>query len=361
MTSSDKRFLTILGGVTVIAAGGLIYWGLRGGSRYNEAYDRYMVATDNVRRLEAMKPYPKLENLNAKKVALDEYKTSLEALREKFAVYGVENLENVASAEFAARLIKVADKTKTALAEAGTEVPEGFALGARKYTSSPANKGATGLLNYELDAVGEMFESLAASRIDKVTNFMRVPLAEESGGEYKPAENEIARALSMELSLYGTEPALRKFIRALVASEKHYFVIRDIVVKNERRTAPTAEEAKFEDSKPDAGNDPFGGGDFDFPVDEGGEEDTDVEPSGEDDAATPAKPAAPAEPGAESGAEPDPATGGEAPDAAEEPEAAEEAGEPDGERILKQLVGDEKLNVFLRIDVMLFHDKTNLP
>jgi hypothetical protein len=61
---------------------------------------------------------------------------------------------------------------------------------------------------------------------------------------------------------------------------------------------------------------------------------------------------------------PAPGAGAEPP-AGEEPAAAEPAAaEPEGdegERILKQLVGDEKLNVFLRIDLMLFHDKTKLP
>jgi hypothetical protein len=351
----------MLGGITVIAAGGLIYWGLRGGSHYKEAADRYEQASSTISRLERMKPYPKSENLNARQKAVEDYGKSIEALQKEFNAYRPGKLENVASAEFADRLIKVVAKTKAAFEESGMEIPEGFALGAKKYTSSPANKDATGLLNYQLGALGEMFEAMAAARIDKLTNFVREELPEEKGGEYKAPEGEIARPLSMELSVYGTEPAIRQFIDSLVGSQKHYFVIRSMRVVNEKQTAPTAEDAKFQETAPDAAGDPFGGG-FAFPTEDDGA-DMGVEPSGEEDAG---KPAATDKPATDKPAADKPAPGaGAEPPAGEEPAAAEPAAaEPEGdegERILKQLVGDEKLNVFLRIDLMLFHDKTKLP
>ena len=48
---------------------------------------------------------------------------------------------------------------------------------------------------------------------------------------------------------------------ALVNSDKYYFVVRSLRVANERRTGPTAEEAKFKESKP-AVIDPFAGAGF---------------------------------------------------------------------------------------------------
>jgi hypothetical protein len=350
MTPSEKRFLTILGGVTLVAAGGLVYWGLRSGSRYNDAYDRYQQASGTVQRLERMKPYPSSKNLNAKKKALDEYKQSLAALQDVFASYRPAKLENVESADFADRLIKVAEKTKKALEDAETEMPEGFALGFKKYTSSPAPGEATGLLGYQLDAIAELFDSVAASGVAKVENFMRVELPEEKGATYTPAENEIARPMPLELTLYGAEPDIRAFVNAMVGSKKHYYLVRTMEVKNEKQTAPTAEEAKFVEPAAEEGSDPFsGGGDFVIPEDEGASSPF----GGGGEAETPAAPA----PG--DAAKPEPAAEEKATEKAPEPAAeTPKPAENEGERILKQLVGNEKLHVFLRLDVMLFQDKT---
>ena len=87
MTSSDKRFLGILGTVTLVATGGLVYWGMRGGARYDEAASEFQGAAGEVQRLEALKPYPKSENLNARTSALKAYRESLGKVQESYAKF----------------------------------------------------------------------------------------------------------------------------------------------------------------------------------------------------------------------------------------------------------------------------------
>ena len=72
MTPSDKKFLTILGVITLLVAGGLVYWGMRGGSRYGEAAGNHDASASGVRRLEGLKPYPSSQNVNAKTTVLKE-------------------------------------------------------------------------------------------------------------------------------------------------------------------------------------------------------------------------------------------------------------------------------------------------
>lgn len=343
MTSTDKRFLGILGVVTLIAAGGLIYWGMRGGSRYDESADDYQAAAATVSRLERLKPYPNDQNLNSKTGALKEYRASLGKVQEGFEKFRPPALDNISSAAFGARLLEVSGKAKEELTAAGTGFPDNFALGFEAYTSKLATQNATGLMGYQLDAIGDLFHLLAEARPSALINFVREPMPEETGGEYEPKGDEIARSLSMEITFQGPEAALRSFLNSLVASDKHYYVVRSLRIANERQTGPTAEEAKFKETKP-AVVDPFAGSGFAFPG-----ADEEEAPFGEG-TGTPAE-----------GGEP---AGGEAPaeaPAPDVPEKAPAAGDDDANRILKQLVGDEEVEVFLRLDLMLFHDNIELP
>jgi len=355
MTPSDKKFLTILGVITLLAAGGLIYWGMRGGSRYQEAADNHEMAADGVRRLEGLKPYPKAENVNAKTTALKEYVGGLTNVQAGFVKYRPAELKNVSSADFSARVLEVSEAAKEQLTAAQTEFPENFALGFEKYTTDPARQEATGLLGYQLDGIGELFKMLAESRPSEVANLMREPLPEESAGAYKRGGSEIARTLPMEVTFRGQERAFRDFLNSVVNSEKYYFVIRTLRITNERQTGPTAEEAKFQEIKP-AVVSPFSGADFVFP---GAEEEPPAPPA--DGATPPAEGATPPDAAAPAPA-PAPAPGEAVVEPAPAPAPAPAAPVvDDANLILKQLIGSEEIHVFMRIDLMLFHGDVELP
>jgi hypothetical protein len=350
MTSSDKRFLLMLGGITVLGAGGLIYWGLRGGGAFQQAATRHEEATADVRRLEGLKPYPKADNKNAKEKALNDYRQSLATVQDKLAAFRPAELKNISSAEFGSQMLEVVNKVKAALAAARTKIPNNFAPGVETYIKNPARQNSTGLLSFQLGAIGEIFELLAQARPAEILNFHRQPLPEESGGNYQAAPGEIARALPVEITFRGTERCLREFINSLVNSQSHYFVIRSLRIKNQRTTGPTAEEAKFDKPKP-AVVDPFSGTGFVLP--------------GEAAAPAPTSPTAappiPPTDGTPAAAEAAPAAPTAPPAAPTVPATAPPGAAGEGERILKQLVGNEELEAFLRIDVLLFRSDLKLP
>ncbi len=360
MTSSDQRFLVILGGVTVLAAGGLIFWGLRGAKGFNLAAERHQQATADVRRLEALKPYPKPENKNAKEKSLKDYAAALAKVQSAL-VGQPPKLDNVPSAEFGERLLKVVGKAKDALAAVPTEIPDNFALGFEGYTTNPARQNATGLLGYQLDGIGALFDILAQARPSEVTNFHREPLPEERAGTWEPPPGEVARPLPFELTFRGRERCLREFLNGLAASTDYYFVVRSMRVKNQRITGPTAAEAKFEKPKATTPIDPFGGG-FVLPGDT-----TIPEPPATPEAPITPPPATPpaTTPPPAGPTTPPPATAPAAesptPETPATPPKPEPAKGEEGERILKPLVGDEELDVFLRIDLMLFRGDVKLP
>lgn len=315
----ENRFAAGLGGITAVAAAGLIAWGLSAGKKYNQAKEDYEAAATAVSSMKNGALYPDEDNLSGKRNAVEEYDKAVKDLQALFKPFAAATPPNIEPDAFTETLTKGKEEVAKAFADAGTEIPPEFFLGYEDFTNSPARKEATGILTYQMEAARELMMKLAAAAPDKLLNIHRPPLEEESGKTFDP-KGKTYRALPLEISFYGNEATLRNFLSSLDDNSKYYYVVRSMRVMNEKQKAPTAADGNFktEEAAPEGESDnPFGGaGGFVLP----GEEEAPAEgetPAGE----TPAEP------------------------------APAEAGE---EKILQDVLGAEKINVFLRIDILQF-------
>ncbi len=329
MTSKEKSFCIVLGAVTAVCVGGLSFWAYTAGGKYTATKEQFDAVVGEIQKMESLPLYPTEENQAAKNKAILEYKGATEELVTRLKSYRPKELVNTQPQTFTDSLKKAAKEVKDAYAAAGLSIdeekgalPKSFYLGFESYTSGLAQQSATGLLSFQLAAISDLHQMLAAAKPVALNNFYRVPLEEEKGDVYTKPADAIARSLPVEISFTCQESSLRQFLTSIVNSKKYYFVVRTMRITNEKTVGPKAQDAEF--SKPEsaapAGGDGFGlpGGDaFVLPTDGGAA------------AATPA-PAAPA-----------PAKS--------------------SEQILKQVLGSEKIHVFLRIDQLLFDDTVKVP
>ena len=121
-----------------------------------------------------------------------------------------------------------------------------------------------GEVAFELGAISELHQSLAATKPAQLLNFHRAPLDEESNKPYTPAAGATFRALPVEVAFSGPERSIREFINSLQNSKTHFYLIRSMRVMNEKQAAPKASDVQFDEKK--AGGkaaDAPGGGIFD--------------------------------------------------------------------------------------------------
>jgi hypothetical protein len=328
MNSKEKTFIGILAGATVICVGGLFVFAGKGTSRVETATEQFTTLSEEINKMQNLPLYPTAQNLTNKEKELAAYQANANQLAEKLQAMRPAQINNTDPQTFTNTLVKTAEETMKAYEAAGLTVegetgplPRGFYLGFENYTSTPAQQGATGILTYELAAISEVHSILAAAKPVKLLNFMREPLPEEKNQPYTPTTGVPYRALPFEISFAGPESTMRNFINGLQTSKSHFFVIRSIRVMNEKPTGPKASDVEFEVKAPKAADGAVGGGAFD----------------GFDNLIAPD--AAPVPEGAPAVAEP--------PKPKEEPKG-------DSSRILKQVLGAENIQVFLRVDILLF-------
>ena len=317
----DNKFIVALGGGTLVGTVVLYVIGSQGATRYEEAQERFSAAASEASSFERLALYPRPENRDGKRKALDEYRQAAEALQGEFEAFRPKELKNISPQEFTTRLLAANTEVRKAFEDAGTLVPEAFFLGFEAYKTSLASTNNTGVLDYQLAAIKNLMLSLAKAKPSELKNLHRPQIAEELGQVYKSGPNDVARSFPLEITFKGPEQSARDFVTAITKLGGQYVVVRTPRISNEKKTPPKADEAKFE--KPAAASasapaDAFSSG-FVLPGDE-----------------APAESAAPA------------------------PEAAAPKASESG-RILAQVLGNEEVQVFLRLDVLQFLPVKKLP
>lgn len=326
----DNKFLVTLGGITLLGVIGLAAFGMKGSSQYDAAKEEFDIATSEASSYERQPLYPRDTNRDAKSKAIEDYKAAIDELQQAFKPYHPGELENISPQAFTDRLKKVNDELTAAFNDAGVELPEEFFSGFERYRTTLANNQATGILSYQLAAVRHMMLALAKSGATELRNFYRVSLPEEAGSEWKPDEKQVnvARAIPMEITFVGPENSARDFLSALSSADPYFVVIRTLRIANTKQKPPVSADAEFaktaaagEAAAPEAA--PFAnifGDDFAVP---------ETEPEGEPE---------------------------EGPQDAPAPAPA-----ADSTRILSQVLGNEEVQVFVRLDLMQFLPAINLP
>jgi len=244
----EHRFLSGLVAVTLLLVAALAWLGLRGAERYEQAKEVFEDAFGEAERLERLPLYPAPDHLDAKEEALQAYRKETGTLQDAFAPYRTGDLPNMSPEAFAEKLKAAVDETTAAFA-GKTELPEGYFMGFEKYRAGAiVQEKATGVLGYHLDAVKQMMLGMASSGVSKLVNLHRPLLDEEEGRIFEAEKTQVARGLSLELTFQGNEKSVRQFLTSLVNTKERYLVVRSLAVQNTNAEAPNTQDAQFERS-----------------------------------------------------------------------------------------------------------------
>ena len=309
---TDNKFMVALGGGTLAGAILLYVVGSQGTKRYDTAKEQFDAAAAEAAAFEKSALYPTSENKNEKSKALGDYAKAVESIQTAFTPFRPKEIKNITPQEFTDRLLAANTEVRKAFEESGTTVPEAFFMGFEKYRTTLATGSTTGVLDYQLGSIKSLMLTLATAKATELKNIHRPLQPEDDGQAFTPPPTMTARPFPLEVTFTGPEKSAREFISSITKSDNQYLVVRSLRITNMKKDPPRAVDAQFDKAaaKPAAAVDAFAGG-FVLPGDD-----------------TPAV-AAP-----------------------EKPAAAPKAA--DSSRILSQVLGNEQVQVFLRLDLLQF-------
>src|SRR6266567_1416000 len=247
----DNRWL----GNFVIAFAGaalLALWFLfHAKSGFAEASAQFNDAATEHNRLEHLNPFPNEENFRKTRAALDNYGVTLNKLKEELRAQMVPILP-LAPNEFQSRLRRAIVSTTEKARANRVKLPANFHVGFDEFTTTLPTTAAAPLLGQELAQVELLFGILIDARVDAIAAVKRTaPPAEATAAPTPPkkpsglanAPPALVERTVVGLTFTASPSAMRKVLNQIASSDRQFFIVRTLYVRNEQQKGPSREQS----------------------------------------------------------------------------------------------------------------------
>ncbi|MEY2542880.1 MAG: hypothetical protein QOE81_341 [Verrucomicrobiota bacterium] len=226
-------------------------------SGFADASAEFSAAATERTRLEHLNPFPNEENFRKTQAALDNYGATLTKLKEELKAQ-VLPAAPIAPNEFQSRLRQAIVSITEKARGNRVKLPENFHLGFDEFaTTLPGSAAAAASLGQELAQVELLLGVLIDARIDAITTLKRVsaptdtaaaPGAAAPTPSRKPAGPANAAPAPIErtivdLTFTASPSAMRKVVNQIASTERQFFIVRTLYVRNEQLKGPSREQA----------------------------------------------------------------------------------------------------------------------
>lgn len=318
----ENKFAGTLLGTTAVVSGVLVFFGMNFRSDASAARAQESGAVNKINTLQSNETYPDVSNEEALRGNLMTYAGNAKDFQGQILKFRPEKFNRLSPDVFNAELSKYFRKLNKLFSANNIEFKskgkQHFGMGS--YSGPMAKKADTAYLNYQRGALEWLFTELANSGIVSLDHVYRDPAAEILGsGVNKPEKTDrkrnkkkkieakdlnVVHSLPIEITFTGSEASMQDFLTKVVASDEYFFNVKLLKILNEKRGAISIAASSFAPEVEDT-EEEQGGGDDDFGFGGSGGGDNGKLSSNDD-------------------------------------------------VILKQVVGSEKITVFLKLDLKLF-------
>jgi hypothetical protein len=220
-------------------------------SEFAEASAQFNDAATERNRLEHLNPFPSEENFRKTQTALGNYGARLIKLKEELRAQMVP-VAPIAPNEFQSRLRQAIANANDKARANRVKLPENFHLGFDEFaTTLPSSAATAASLGQELGQVELLLGILIDVRVDAITTLKRVSLPPETAtaaatarkphGAANAASKPVERSI-VDLAFTASPSAMRKVLNQIASSERQFFIVRTLYVRNEQLKGPSREQ-----------------------------------------------------------------------------------------------------------------------
>ena len=230
----------------------LALWFLfRARSGFTEASAQFNEAATERNRLEHLNPFPNEENFRKTQAALNDYGATLTKLKEELRAR-VLPVEPIAPNEFQSRLRRAIVSTTEKARANRVKLPANFHLGFDEFRTTLPTTSAAPLLGQELAQVELLFGILIDARVDAIAAVKRT--APPAGATVAPtppkkpsglanAPPAVVERTIVDLTFTASPSAMRKVLNQIASSDRQFFIVRTLYVRNEQQKGPSREQS----------------------------------------------------------------------------------------------------------------------
>ena len=239
----ENPFLTTLTAITVLGTAATTYLALDASARHAEAQSYYDTQLNNLRSLEAKKPFPNKEH--AEKVAelFQTYMSEVDAYRMTLLEYE-EPIEEITPQEFQDELRKSVTALQLKATENKVTIVEDFFYGFNDYQSTLPSAQDAPLLNREFIVIRKLVDSLVDLGVVSIDSLVRQPPPIQAPPPSRPgqphAPEQPASAISFNTFALAFTASQEKFLTAFqsIPAGNRFLLIRSLLIENTNPAPP---------------------------------------------------------------------------------------------------------------------------
>ena len=255
----NNRFLSTFLGVMIVFGGGLAFLLYTSLSRYQQVDTDYRTQVAELHRLQNLHPYPDAASLKMYETARKDYAEAVTSLQTDLARHEPPPEPPVSPIQFQDRLRQTVDDLTHFAQQSGVALPDGFYLGFDQYRSTPPDAAAASPLNAQLNAITDLVTLLIKTRIDKLTSLTRGALPQENTsataaaapgaaalrsakpGGTAPSGSDLVSKQSIEVAFTTLPGSFRESLNNL-SRDKRLYIVRAIQVRNQVDKGPPRDD-----------------------------------------------------------------------------------------------------------------------
>ena len=236
----ENKFLAGFIAVLVVGGIGLAYLLYTAWGAYDEVSDQYTQQAEALRHLQSLTPYPDKANLDKYRAERDSVIATTGSLASSQAEM-VLPVEEINPSTFQDRLRDALSAIVKRAGQTGVKLPEKFAMDFDQYQYQPPPAAAAGPLGRQLEALQMVVNFLIEDHVESIDSLKRVEkLPQEKGGGGGGGGRQGGggggrsgvERVPFDLQFVATQAAFRKVLNDLAASKKQFFITRTLVVEN---------------------------------------------------------------------------------------------------------------------------------
>ncbi len=265
MNWAQHKFLIGLGAVTLVGAGALGFFVVKAKSNFDtltETYTNQSAKYNNLRKQPLALTEENLTKLQGQTTVVAD---TAVALQEKLARHSFP-LEAATPEQFQDRLRTAVSEVLQKAQLSGVNLPENFYLGFNQYQNQPPRAEASAPLLRQLKTVQLATEILIEARVSSIAAVTRTPLPEEGApaaatGTPRPAAPKkpatpaappapkLVVKYPFDIQFIAEQGNVRKALNDLAKNDKQFLIIRPLNIQNEQEK-PTPRQSANAQSSP---------------------------------------------------------------------------------------------------------------
>jgi hypothetical protein len=216
-------------------------------SSFEDAMTEFNAAATERSRLEHLNPFPNEENFKKTQAAFENYGAGLNKLKEELKAQ-VLPAAPMQPNEFQTHLRQaIANTTEKARANR-VRLPENFHLGFDEFVNALPPTAEAPLLGQQLQQVELLIGILIDAKVDGISAAKRRTLPPETAAAATPpkpanAPPTVVERTTVDLTFAASPSSLRKVLNQIAGSERQFFVVRTLYVRNDQLKGPSRAES----------------------------------------------------------------------------------------------------------------------